>query len=142
MVYLNGTELFRSPTLPPPPTPINHNTFANNQGAAPPDNTTDTATLSAAPLVSGPNVVAVEIHQYDLGSSDVSFDFALVGNPVPQARVLTTLFGDQLALHWNATGYALEQAEQISGPWTFVASESPATVSLTATRKFFRLKRP
>jgi hypothetical protein len=93
-------------------------------------------------LITGTNVAAVEIHQYDLGSSDASFDFSLTGNPAPETQIFATRFRDQLALHWNATGIALEQADQVTGPWTFVAAESPATVTLTAPQKFFRLKRP
>jgi len=142
VVYLNGTEIFRSPSLPPAPAPISYNTFANNMGAAPPDNSIDTATLSASMLMTGTNVVAVEIHQYDLGSSDVSFDFSLTGNTAPPpAQLFTTRFGDQLALYWSATGYLLEEGNQATGPWRFITAESPATVSLTAPQRFFRLKR-
>jgi hypothetical protein len=139
VVYLNGMEMVRSPSLPSLPSPITHNTFANNQGSAPPDNSIDIATLSASALVAGTNVVAVEIHQYDLGSSDISFDFALSGLT---AQLFATRFGDQLALHWSVTGYALEQADQVTGPWTFVTSQSPATVNLTASQRFFRLRKP
>ena len=141
VVYLNGTEVWRSPSLPPPPAPIIFTTLANNQGAAPADNTIDTATLSSNGLLPGTNVVAVEIHQYDLGSSDVSFDFSLTGNPTVQARVFATSFGAELVLHWNATAYVLEQADQVTGPWTFAASESPLPVSRTAAQKFFRLRK-
>jgi hypothetical protein len=43
------------------------------------DNDTDTAALSPADLVSGTNVVAVEVHQVNDTSSDVSFDLELTG---------------------------------------------------------------
>ena len=141
VVYLNGTEVFRSPSMPPAPTPITYATFADNQGAAPPDNSIDIAILSASPLITGMNVVAVEIHQFNSTSSDASFDFSLTGNPHPQAQVFATLFGNQLALHWNATAYALEEADQVTGPWAFAANESPATVSITEPQRFFRLRR-
>lgn len=143
VVYLNGTEMFRSPSMPPAPAVISYTTFANNQGSAPPDNTIDTATLSVGPLVAGTNVVAVELHQFDLGSSDASFDFSLAGNPADVATVLyTTPFGDDLLLYWSGSGFALESAEVITGPWTFVSSESPATIDLLAPQKFFRLRKP
>jgi hypothetical protein len=143
VVYLNGTEMFRSPSMPPAPTVITSTTFADNQGSAPADNSIDLATLNAAPLVSGTNVVAVEVHQFDLGSSDLSFDFSLTGNPAPApAQLFVTPFGDQLALHWYVTGYALQSADEVTGPWTFVSSESPATVNRTGSQRFFRLFKP
>jgi hypothetical protein len=119
VVYVNGTEVFRSPSLPPAPTVITFTTLADEQGSAPADNTTDTATLNPNLLSAGTNVVAVEIHQYDLGSSDLSFDFSLTGNPAsPPPRLAFQRFGDELVFYWNAAGYALEQADNVTGPWT------------------------
>jgi hypothetical protein len=82
VVYLNGTEVFRSDSMPPAPFVITYATLATNYngGAAPPDNTIDQTNLSTSLLVPGTNIVAVEIHQQALTSSDVSFDFALTGN--------------------------------------------------------------
>jgi hypothetical protein len=82
VVYLNGTEVFRSDSMPPAPFVITYATLATNYngGAAPPDNTIDRTNLSTSFLVPGTNIVAVEIHQQALTSSDVSFDFALTGN--------------------------------------------------------------
>jgi hypothetical protein len=143
IVYLNGTEMFRSPSMPPAPAVITFTTFANQQGAAPPDNTIDMATLSAAPLVAGTNVVAVELHQFNLTSTDASFDFSLMGNPAGGAVRLNMLpFGDDLLLYWTETGFALEAADQVAGPWTFVSAESPVTVDLFVPQKFFRLRKP
>jgi hypothetical protein len=140
VVYLNGTEVFRSPSLPPAPTPILFNTFASQQGSAPGDNSIDTAILSASLLLPGTNVVAVEIHQYDLGSSDLSFDFSLTGNSAP--RVFAQPFGDDLLINWNAAGYLLEQADEVTGPWSAVPSfDVPATINPNAARKFFRLRK-
>ena len=81
VVYLNDIEAYRSPTMPQAPTVINYLTVATNLSisSAPADNTVDTTNLSASLLVTGTNTVAVEIHQHDNTSSDVSFDFALTG---------------------------------------------------------------
>jgi hypothetical protein len=73
IVYLNGTEVFRSPNLPTGA--IAYNTLANATG----ENNVDTASFPAALLVEGTNVVAVEIHQQALTSSDISFDLELLG---------------------------------------------------------------
>jgi len=143
VVYINDTEVFRSPSMPPAPTAITYTTFANNQGSsAPPDNTIDTATLSAGLLGAGTNVLAVEIHQFDLGSSDASFDFSLTGNPASAPpRLALQRFGDELVLYWNGAGFALEQADNVTGPWTFVSNETPATASTAVSQRFFRLRK-
>jgi len=82
VVYLNGTEVFRSDSMPPAPLAISYATLATNYngGAAPPDNTIDRTNLSSSLLVTGTNIIAVEIHQQSLSSSDLSFDFAFTGN--------------------------------------------------------------
>ena len=145
VVYLNGTEVFRSPSMPLVPTAISFSTFASQQGSAPADNTIDTATLSTSLLVPGTNILAVEVHQYDLPSSDLSFDFSLTGNPLTAAttpRINTTQFGNQWMLDWTASGYLLEQADNVTGPWTPVSDMSvPATVDLNTARKFYRLRK-
>ena len=143
VVYVNSNEVFRSSSMPPAPAVITYTTFANNEGSAPNDNTIDTSTLSAAPLVSGTNILAVELHQFDLGSSDASFDFALVGNPAPPApRMNITRFGTQIAVNWSGSGYWLEEASHVIGPWTPVPDTAPATMNISAAQQFFRLRKP
>jgi len=75
VVYLNGTEIFRSANMPGGA--IAYNTLATATG----ENTVDTLDVSGALslLVNGNNVIAVEIHQQAVNSSDLSFDFQLVG---------------------------------------------------------------
>lgn len=140
VVYLNGEEMFRSPSMPPFPTVITASTFANNQGSAPSDNSIDNATFSAANLVAGTNVIAVSVHQYDPPSSDLSFDFSLTGNPAP--RLSTQRFGDELLINWSSAGYVLEQADDVTGPWTaIVPADAPATVNVNFGKKFYRLRK-
>ena len=78
VVYLNGTEIYRSPSLPAGT--ILFNTLAPGNG----ENSVDQADASAylGQLVDGTNVVAVEIHQQTLSSSDISMDLQLVGTAV------------------------------------------------------------
>jgi len=91
-------------------------------------------------LMPGTNLIAVEIHQFDLPSSDISFDFSLTGNSAPQ--VFVQPFGDDLLLNWTAAGYLLEQADEVTGPWTAVPSfDVPATINPNAARKFYRLRK-
>jgi hypothetical protein len=83
VVYLNGVEVFRNNM---PGGSVLFNTLAS--AAAPDDGGSFFPTaLSPSSLVTGNNVVAVEIHQNAANSSDISFDFELVGNPVPTIAI-------------------------------------------------------
>lgn len=75
VVYINGTEVYRNNL---PTGTITNTTLATNAS----DNGTvwQTSTLASSTLVTGTNVIAVEIHQGSITSSDVSFDLYLVGN--------------------------------------------------------------
>jgi hypothetical protein len=79
VVYLNGQEVFRSSNLPPAPTPITYLTLTTDGFGS--EDTVETFTLGATNLVPGPNVIAVEIHQQNASSSDISFNLQLVGVP-------------------------------------------------------------
>lgn len=142
VVYVNGTEVFRSSSLPAAPAAITYNTYANALGSAPGDNSIDRATLNAGLLVPGNNVVAVEIHQFDPPSSDSSFDFELLGNPTPAPpRMYFQRFSDDLVIYWYAAGAILEEADQITGPWHVAPSDNGvATVPVTGNQKFYRLR--
>ena len=149
VVYLNGTEAYRSPTLPQPPAAIVYATLATNQSisTAPADNTIDQAALSRSLLVAGTNVVAVEIHQHRADSSDLSFDLELIGNLAPQPpRLNVARFENDVVLYWADPAYQLEAADT-PGPganWHALSgSASPVTVTPTATasQKFYRLTR-
>src|SRR6186713_2846455 len=75
VVYINGTERYRSNM---PTGTISYNTKASSEatdnGAA-----IQTTTLSAGSLVTGMNIIAVEIHQFANGGPDLFFDLQLNG---------------------------------------------------------------
>jgi Big-like domain-containing protein len=73
VIYLNGTEVFRSRM---PDGPITFNTFAASSGN---DAIYVFSVFCANSLVEGTNVLAVEVHQISPNSSDISFDFKLEG---------------------------------------------------------------
>ncbi len=75
VVYLNGTEVFRS-NMPAGST--GYTTLASSGIAGSSETKYVSANLSASLLVAGTNVIAVEIHQDDPWSSDLSFDLELV----------------------------------------------------------------
>jgi hypothetical protein len=147
VVYLNGAEGYRSPTLPPPPAVITFQTLANQLSVndAPPDNSVDQANLSPTFLVAGTNVVAVEIHQHRTDSSDVSFDFALTGEPAPPPAppiLHWGRFAGQTVLVWGDPLFLLERANEVTGPWVRVSSAaSPYVLDPGTGRVFYRLSR-
>ena len=90
VVYLNGTEIYRN-NLPPQNTnpTIGHTVFANNGTTN--ENNWNNITLCNGVLLAGqPNVIAVEIHQASLASSDISFNLRLKGNTTGSCPVVLT----------------------------------------------------
>lgn len=139
MVYLNGTEVFRSNL---PPGPVDYLTLATNALAQ--DETSYFYTHAFPPdlLRPGTNVVAVEIHQSSVTSSDLSFDFWLEGLRPPAPVLLRRArIGDQLVLFWSGEGFLLEEAAALSGPWSAVGGNNPQAVDLGGPQRYFRLKR-
>ena len=74
VVYLNGTEVFRSNM---PAGTVSWNTLASAAVSGADESAFFSTTFSPALLVPGRNVLAVEIHQNAGNSSDISFDLAL-----------------------------------------------------------------
>ena len=72
VVYLNGTEVFRDNM------PTGTITYTTPASAAIDDSTFHTASVNPTLLVNGTNVLAVEIHQANGTSSDISLDLDLV----------------------------------------------------------------
>ena len=75
-VYLNGREVYRTANLA---TNAAYNTGATGQGL---EETLDVAAISLTNLLEGENVIAVEIHQQNSTSSDISFFLQLVAAPI------------------------------------------------------------
>jgi len=75
-IYVNGTEVFRN-NLAAGAAYNTLGTLASDDGA-----TAVAFSFSPSVLVSGNNVIAVEIHQNAANSSDISFDLELIGTDV------------------------------------------------------------
>ena len=146
VVYLNGSEVFRSNM---PTGPIDYLTFASTVvGGA--DETSNYYQGSVTPsiLVNGTNVLAVEIHQANVTSSDISFDLELSGSAFPPNQPPAASAGaDQtITLPENATlngnvsddglpippGLLTFWWTNLSGPGT-VTLASPNALQTTAT---------
>ena len=74
VVYINGVEVYRNNL---PSGTIYYNTLAPNYIDGIYESTWLLANLSSSSLVNGSNVIAVEIHQNSLTSSDISFNLKL-----------------------------------------------------------------
>lgn len=85
VLYLNGTELSR---VNMPTSTISHATFAASNATNPPRPWV-AIPMNNALLVDGTNVLAAEVHQVNLTSSDLSFDFYLA--PAWQPAITHTL---------------------------------------------------
>ena len=75
VVYINGAEVWRSNM---PNGTVNFGTLANSAIAWPFEDDWQNTQISASNLISGNNVVAIEIHQDNSSSSDISFDLSLI----------------------------------------------------------------
>ncbi|HNR98169.1 MAG TPA: dockerin type I repeat-containing protein [Planctomycetota bacterium] len=72
VVYLNGTEVFRSNM---PAGTIGYKTWASSSGTS--ESTFFTQEAEASLLAAGENLIACEVHQANATSSDLSFDLTL-----------------------------------------------------------------
>ncbi len=84
VVYLNGTEVFRDNM---PSGAVGYRTTASVALGGTDETTFAPATISPASLVPGQNVLAVEIHQANGTSSDISFDLELLANLAPSVTL-------------------------------------------------------
>ena len=92
VVYVNGVDVFRS-NMPVGSTYLTLATVA--VGGAEETSVFVSASLNPSVLVAGANVVAVEVHQVALTSSDLSFDLELIvevggTNELPVVNVIAT----------------------------------------------------
>jgi len=83
VVYLNGTEVFRDNM------PTGTIAYTTPASSAIDDSSFHTASVSPTLLVNGTNVLAVEIHQANGTSSDISLDLDLVGSDAGTTASLT-----------------------------------------------------
>ncbi|MHC1765539.1 MAG: hypothetical protein AB9869_14760 [Verrucomicrobiia bacterium] len=134
VVYLNGREVFRSNM---PAGPIDHSTWADSSSTS--ETSYWTQAVDPSILISGTNVVAVEVHQASATSSDLSFDLGLSGSPRPRIEAHAMSAG-RLWLIWANKDMQLEEATAVQGPWSTLGGvASPVLLTPNSTR-FYRLR--
>lgn len=143
ILYINGVEVLR---VNMPDGPVNYRTFATsvvNDGAD--ERTFYEYVIDTGALRTGVNVAAVEIHQVNAGSSDLSFDLELVGAVFPNNTAPTVTVGPDQVITLPATaslnglmrddalpqppGFLTATWSKVSGPGTvnFLNASLPVT---------------
>ena len=142
--HLNGAEIYR---LRMPSTASNQtlaSSFACSGDATCPDEFTITA-ASTTNLILGDNVLAAEVHNYNLRSADITFGVALsrIEPMVRTANLEIRNTDGTITLSWNASGFVLQSANSTEGPWADVEGGpgSPFTVEPSQSVRFFRLRK-
>lgn len=117
VVYLNGVEIYRTNM---PAGTILFNTRAPVAVGGAEESTFFNAAVNPALLVEGMNVLAVEIHQQSVTSSDISFDLRLVASTQPTPLILAGSVwkyldnGSNQGAAWKEPGFS--DAGWASGP--------------------------
>ena len=149
VLYLNGTEIFRSNM---PAGTIGFATNASSALGGGDEFIAVETNLPPATLRIGRNVLAVEVHQSGGASTDLGFDLALDGEyTAPGSLSLSAASAtNQIAVRWPqlSVGYLLESTASVfpTNQWTTVTN--PVAISgpdnqvafTTVTNQFFRLR--
>lgn len=143
-VYLNGHEIFRDNL---PSGRLSFNTLALTAISGADETTPVEAVLPPGGLVSGTNILAAQVHQADLTSSDLGFDLALIGlsatnlvqgiylaSPPQQARFSTparvpleaVVVGVGEVVRVELLADATKLADLSTSPYTYTWTNPPA----------------
>ncbi len=153
VVWLNGRELFRSNM---PATPIDYLTRAVSAVGGPDEQNFLVTSLPLANLLAGTNLLAVEVHQSDPASSDLSFNLELTGigyeDELAPPLLAAVLVDGLLELRWpiTAVGWRVYSAPALPAPFQAWTSSTPLvvngqnllTVAPDGASQFFRLGKP
>jgi hypothetical protein len=102
-----------------------------------------TYTLPASKLVAGQNIIAVEVHQTTLSSSDLLIDCDLVTTPPAPPLALNFSHDANAPLLWWLDSAAYLESSTDLQTWTPVPiTGSPFTFTPNAAARFWRLHKP
>ena len=140
--YLNGAEIYR---LRIPANP-DATTLATNFPCSGDATCLDAFNIpmdSLTNLAVGENVLAAEVHNYNLQSPDITFGVSLdrIEPIVRAARIDVRYSGNTITLSWDVGGFVLQSADSLEGTWTNVGGSpgSPFTVEPLESRRYYRL---
>jgi hypothetical protein len=142
VAWLNGTEVFRSNMTNGP---VSFSTPAPLAIGSTNENYYVPISTNADALINGENILAVELHQ-SIGTSDAGFDLGLVGIALPAAistGLNIQLSSNNVILSWLGTGYRLEEATDVAGPYQTKASGTNYySFPKASGNRFYRLVKP
>jgi hypothetical protein len=146
--YLNGSEIYRL-HMDPAPTTIYNSTLAADYGCSGDATCPQVFEVSGdltTNLLAGDNVLAVEVHNYNARSPDITFGSALFcTEPFPTSPELAiSLSQGTITLNWSRGGFALQQADSPLGTWSDVPGpvvSSPYTPTLSGLARYYRLRK-
>jgi hypothetical protein len=127
VVYINGSEVWRSNM---PTGTITFNTLASLANDDGNEVQTLTLTRAVSMLVSGSNIIAVEIHQQSANSSDISFDFQLQGQSQESTIAITR--GPYLQ-KLNSSSVTLRWRTDVAADSKVTYGTSPTNLNLSAS---------
>ncbi len=150
VIYLNGHEVYRL-RMEDAPAPILNNTLAIGfpcNGDADCLDEFSVAGELANYLLDGDNVLAVEVHNYNLRSADITFGVTVTDAQrvlVPAVLEIARTIA-QTTLTWKRGGFTLQQADSPLGAWVDVPGPvvtSPFNVgaSVSTITRYYRLRR-
>jgi hypothetical protein len=152
VAYLNGAEVYRANM---PAGAFTSSTLATNDVNGFSERAFYEKAVDSSLLVPGTNILAVEIHQVNASSPDLSFDFTLTGLTTDQVRPVLNVAGvpGDTKLTWppSAGFFAPYSATNLVAPiWTRVTNAMLLTngewrMPLPPTsgdRRFYRLGAP
>jgi hypothetical protein len=134
IVYLNGVEVFRSNM---PTGTVTFTTHATTSVAGSAESAFFTNAVSPGLLQTGTNVVAVEVHQSDTNSTDISFDLELLASRglapiiITQPQSLTVLAGNTATFAVLAVGTAPLSYQWFFDDTNVIAGATNHTLVLT-----------
>jgi hypothetical protein len=137
--YLNGREIFRVGM--PPVFQVQYGTLANRTlGDA---DFEGPYCVGVTDLVSGTNLLAVEVHQQSLTSSDLTFGTELgLLSILPPHRLIITMSGTHVVLMWGGSAILEQTSSLTAGDWTGVQGAVSGYRTPRAGMMFFRLREP
>ena len=98
-------------------------------------------------LVDGDNVLAVEVHNYNVRSGDITFGLALnridpIETSTP-ARLTISFANPAIEVSWDGAGGVLQSAPSLTGSWSDVPASSTNRVSIqpSEARQFYRVRK-
>jgi hypothetical protein len=120
--------------------------YACSGDATCPDDFEPSGPIITTNLLKGDNVLAVEVHNYNTGSPDITFGLAAAYTvpyvPSPQLNVAPST--NAIILSWSGGGFILQEANAPTGPWADVPGPvtiGPFTTNSTSAAQFFRLRK-